>query len=108
VSEENVEIVRRLHAALNRRDIETMVAAWDEEAEFRPIMAGLEGTVYRGREGLRQWLAALFEDWETFEGHPEEFHDGKVIRWQTFTDRVDALKAAGLRSSYRKARPSPR
>jgi ketosteroid isomerase-like protein len=120
-----------MQEALNRRDVEAIVAMWDEDAEFRPIMAGLEGTVYRGHEGIRKWLAGLFEDWEVFEAYSERFHDlgdrvlafgrwhacgrnsgivldvdtaawlvrvreGKVLWWQTFTDRAEALEAAGL------------
>jgi ketosteroid isomerase-like protein len=125
------ETVRRLHDALNRRDVDGVVAGWDKEAEFQPIMSSLEGTVYRGHEGVREWLASLWEDWDVFEAYGEEFHEfgdrvlafgrwhacgrksgitldvdtaawlvhvrnGKVIWWQTFTDRAEALVAAGL------------
>ncbi len=73
MSQDNVEVIRRFHDALNRRDVKAMVAVWDVDAEFRPIMSSLEGAVYRGHEGLRKWLSAVFEDWEVFEAYDEEF-----------------------------------
>jgi ketosteroid isomerase-like protein len=128
---ENIKVIRQIHAALNRRDIDAIVARWDEEAEFRPIMSSLEGEVYRGHEGLRRWTADLFQDWEVFEVYGDEYRDlgdrvlafgrwhargrssgieldvttaawlarlrnGKVTWYQTFTDRGEALSAAGL------------
>jgi ketosteroid isomerase-like protein len=134
MSQENVEVIRRFHEALNRRDVDAMVAVWDDDAEFRPIMSALEAQVYQGHDGLRAWLRAIFQDWEVFEAYDEEFHDlgdrvlsfgrwhacgrtsgialdintaawlvrlrdGKVIWWQTFTNRAEALEAAGIEES---------
>jgi ketosteroid isomerase-like protein len=134
MSEENVEVIRRFHEALNRRDVDGMIALWDDDAEFRPIMSTLEAQVYHGHDGLRDWLRAIFEDWEVFEAYDEEFHDlgdrvlsfgrwhacgrtsgialdvdtaawlvqlrgGRVVWWQTFTNRADALEAAGIAES---------
>jgi ketosteroid isomerase-like protein len=131
MSQENFEVVRRFHDALNRRDVDAMVAVWGEETEFRPIMSTLDSQVYRGQAGLRAWLDAIFTDWEVFEAYDDEFHDlgdrvlsfghwhacgrasgivldvdtavwlvgvqgGKIVWWQTFTDRAEALKVAGL------------
>jgi ketosteroid isomerase-like protein len=130
MSQENVEVIRRFQQALNRRDVDEMVAVWGDEAEFRPIMSALDSQVYQGHDGLRAWLAALFEDWQVFEAYGEEFHDlgdrvlsfgrwhacgrtsgivldvdtaawlvrlreGKVVWWQTFTNRAEALEAVG-------------
>jgi ketosteroid isomerase-like protein len=38
-------------------------------------MATLEGHVYRGHAGFRQWIEDLDTDWEYFETCPEEFRD---------------------------------
>jgi ketosteroid isomerase-like protein len=75
MSEQNVDTMRRLLAALTRRDTDAMLELWDPEAEFMPIMAALEGTVYRGREGLKMWLDEMEDHWEFFEAHPQEFLD---------------------------------
>jgi hypothetical protein len=55
MSQENVELVRRLVAALNDADVDAMVGDfYSHEAEFVPAMqAALEGTVYRGTDEIR-------------------------------------------------------
>jgi ketosteroid isomerase-like protein len=131
MSQENLEVPRRLIDAYNRGDIPSFLQLLDADVEWIPIMAALEGRVYRGREGVRQWLEDLARDWEYFEPRYEEYRDlgdlvlvlgrwrargrasgvelenqpatwlyeikaGKAMRMQTFTDRGEALKAAGL------------
>jgi ketosteroid isomerase-like protein len=131
MSEENLEIPRRLIDAYNRRDIPVFMALLHPDVEWIPIMAALEGRVYRGHDGVRRWLDDLAEDWEYFEPCLEEFHDlgdrvlifgrwrargrasgvelenqpatwlyeikdGKAVWMRTFTDRDEALEAAGL------------
>jgi ketosteroid isomerase-like protein len=94
-------------------------------------MAALEGRVYRGRDGVLQWLEELARDWEYFEPCYEEYRNlgdrvlilgrwrargrvsgvelenqpgtwlyeikgGKAVRMRTFTDRREALEAAGV------------
>ena len=75
MSTQNVEIVRGVHLAFNRRDVDAILAVWDEEAEFRPVMSALEGAVYRGHEGLRQWMREVDEDWDVFEANGDEYRD---------------------------------
>jgi ketosteroid isomerase-like protein len=131
VETHNIELVRRLLEGVGRFDADTMISAIQPDYEFVPIMAALEGRVYRGPEGVRKWLSELREDWEIFECCPEEFHDlgdrviafghwrargrasgvevdgqaatwvgwfrdGLLCRWRTFTDRTEALEAAGV------------
>jgi ketosteroid isomerase-like protein len=131
MSKENVEIARRAHEAFNRRDVATLIELLDPEVEWIPILAALEGRVYRGHAAVRRWIEELDTDWELFETCPEEFRDlgdrvlilgswrargrasrvqlenqpgswlahvrdGKLTRQQTYTDRAEALKAAGL------------
>ena len=128
--QENVEIVRRVFDAFNRRDIAAFLEFLDPDVEWVPILAVLEGRVYRGHEDIRQWIADLATDWEFFEVYYEELRDlgdrvmvsghwrargrasgvevenpgtylyeikdGKVVSMRTFTDRAEALDAAGL------------
>ena len=135
MSQENVEIAREVHDAFNRRDVATFVSLLDPEVEWIPILSVLEGRVYRGHAGVRQWIEDLDTDWDHFETCPEEFRDlgdrvlilghwrargrasgvqlenqsgswivdlegGKVKRQQTYTDRAEALKAAGLSEQH--------
>src|SRR5262245_17439184 len=71
MSQENVEIVRRTYPAFNRGDIPEFLESVDLDVEWIPIMAALEGRVYRGHDGVRQWIEDLMTDWGSFEVHAE-------------------------------------
>jgi ketosteroid isomerase-like protein len=75
VSEESIAVVRRLVEAFNSGDVDTMLDELDPEAELYPMRAQLEGTVYRGHDGLRQWLSDLDEDWEWVRMDADEFRE---------------------------------
>jgi len=72
---DNTELVRRHLDAVNRRDADGMIAVVTEDFEFVPIMAALEGHVYRGHDGVRQWLEDMDDYWETFKTEPNDYHD---------------------------------
>jgi ketosteroid isomerase-like protein len=56
VSQENVELVRRVVAALNARDFEGYLACCSEDVELHlPMVAG----VYEGPEGIKRWFADI-------------------------------------------------
>jgi ketosteroid isomerase-like protein len=75
MSEETLEIPRRLIDAYNRGDIPSFLELLDPDVEWIPIMAALEGRVYRGREDVRRWLEDIARDWEYFEPCYEEYRD---------------------------------
>jgi ketosteroid isomerase-like protein len=56
------ELIEGLFEAFNARD-EAWVELFDEDAELHPTGAGAAG-VYRGRDGLRSYLADLWDTWE--------------------------------------------
>ena len=64
MSQGDVEVVRELAAAWRRGDREAWLAVWDDEAEFYPLRAQLEGHTYRGRDGLREFLIEWDKDWD--------------------------------------------
>jgi ketosteroid isomerase-like protein len=71
-----IEALRRVYDAFNRRDLEEFLAGFDPDAEVRPLIGSIEGRVYRGHAGLRRWWTdALPETWAEIEAHPEEFID---------------------------------
>jgi ketosteroid isomerase-like protein len=81
----NLEATRRAWDAFNRGDYETLLELIHPEIEWRPAQGpgGPEGTVYRGREGYRQWI---YDDvipvWEFFRGENlelRELPDGRVL-----------------------------
>jgi ketosteroid isomerase-like protein len=78
MSQENVEIARRIFEAFHRTFTEgtdDLYALLDPDVEWIPIMALLEGTTYHGHEGAWQWIEDVKRDWATFEARPEDFRD---------------------------------
>ena len=68
MSQENVEVgepVRRLWAALNKRDWDAFSAELDPEMEYTPRE---EHAVYRGPEAVIQYAERWLEAWDTFFG----------------------------------------
>jgi ketosteroid isomerase-like protein len=77
MAQESVEIVRAAIDAWNRGDFDAWIGAWDEQAEFYPLRAQLEGQAYRGHDGLRQFVAEMAEG-------------GEQVRFE-----VDEIRGAG-------------
>jgi ketosteroid isomerase-like protein len=130
MSEENVESMRAVIDAFNRRGVEALTALLAAEAEIVPIRAALEDTVYHGPDAVAEWYGAVDESWEElmveFEGARDggdlvvglgrlrgrgresgapidieaasvaHFRDGLITKLQFFTNRAEALEAAGL------------
>ena len=94
MSQENVEIVRAAYAAFNARDVEGLLRLSAEDCEWQPLRAQLEGIVYRGHQGVRQFVSDMDEDWEEFLLDPLEFHDRdeRVV----VIARVTALGQSGV------------
>jgi ketosteroid isomerase-like protein len=79
MSQENVELARELFAAatsaINLGALDELNSLLDPEVEWIPINAALEGTRYRGHDGVRQWIDDMNRDWDYFEARPEDFRD---------------------------------
>jgi ketosteroid isomerase-like protein len=75
MSEENMKMVQRAFDAWNRGDLGTLRSIADPEVEVRPFI-GLEGSSYRGHEGLERWRRDVVESWEEYRIEVEELHDG--------------------------------
>jgi ketosteroid isomerase-like protein len=89
MSQENVEIVRRAHQALNDGDMDALVALCD--AEFRLDMSDrvFNPAVYTGYDGIWRFYWEVRDVWEAYVWEPEELLEAG--------DKVVAL----LRSSGR-------
>ena len=89
MSQDNVEIIRSLVDAWNRGDREAFMAMWDEEAEFYPLRAQLEGESYRGHDGLERFFGEMAEDWEDvgFEMHEARDAGEQVVSIGRFRAR---------------------
>jgi len=69
---ENVDIVRRAHEALNRGNIDALVALCHEG--FRLDMSDriFNPAVYEGHDGIRQFYAEVRDVWEIYVWVPEQ------------------------------------
>src|SRR5215217_3748677 len=76
MSQENVELVRRINEAFNRGEFEAMFALADPPPEFEyvpslPVGPDLVG-VQQGREGFRRVVEGF---WDEFDGPHIELHE---------------------------------
>ena len=79
MSQENVEIVRRLFEAVGRHDTEAVLSAYDPNVELDfsggPLASLLGDKVYRGHDGVRKLIRDRYEDFEKIEDICEELID---------------------------------
>jgi ketosteroid isomerase-like protein len=103
-SQESLELVESLMAAVDRRDIDAFAAVTTPDLEWFPVFAArVGGDVYRGRDGIEAFLGEIDETWEEFRPVPEEYRD--------LGDRVLALgrlRTRGRVAVGRRLRPSRR
>ena len=85
MSQENVEILRRLFETWNRGDFDAVAAFYDPEVEFNPgrLPPG-EKTRYIGREGVKEWIRNANDEWDSVTAEPEE-------RIEVGSDRILAI-----------------
>lgn len=83
MSGENVEIVRQLVQAFNRRDLAAMTRWFALEVEWQPGgPAAVERALYRGRDEVASAFAATWETWEVFQVEESEIRDpGDSVVW---------------------------
>ena len=77
MSQENVEIVRRVYDAVARGDAATVLDAYDAEVEWdftrSPWVGVLRQDVYRGHAGIREFIQERYADaWVDIEDECEE------------------------------------
>jgi ketosteroid isomerase-like protein len=80
MSQENVEIVRRVYDAVDRGDAATVLALYDPDIAWdfsrSPFRGLFKHDVYRGRDGLRSFIRERYEEaWERIEDELEELID---------------------------------
>jgi hypothetical protein len=79
MSQENVEIVRRVYNAVAHHDTARVFALYDPEVELDGSQSPYQelgiGGVYRGHDGLRRFFREYQEPWESIEDDCEELID---------------------------------
>jgi ketosteroid isomerase-like protein len=74
MSRTDIDVVRSSFEAFNARDADRLISLSAEDCEWVTFRAQLEGSAYRGHEGIREFLSDMAEDWEELRVHPLEFH----------------------------------
>lgn len=88
MSEANVEIVRRVWEAVERRDTEAVFAFYAPDIVWQNHTGGaveLQDVSYRGHNAVRQFWREWLDPFETFEAHAEMFIDAGdkvVVPWR--------------------------
>jgi hypothetical protein len=76
MSRANVEVVRRVHEAAMRRDVDTVLALYDPDVELDASRVQIVGqNEYRGHDGLRRFFGEWHEAWESIDYSFEELID---------------------------------
>ncbi len=79
MSEQNVEIVRRVYDAVSRDDHATVLAAYHPDVEWdfsrSPFRRVMDRRIYKGLEGIRTMVRERYETWATVGDHLEEVID---------------------------------
>ena len=74
MSEENVELVRRIYEATNNGDIDAVVLYFHPEIEFRAYPRYSEG-VYHGKQAVREYIENVWEHFESVRIEVDELLD---------------------------------
>src|SRR5512142_2361405 len=76
MSEENMEIVRKLIEAWNEHDESLAASYLADDIEWAPAgPAAVDRVIYRGREECARGFAAVWETWEEFRFQETEVRD---------------------------------
>jgi uncharacterized protein (TIGR02246 family) len=76
VSEQDVELVRRVFEAINERDVDAMLDAYHPDADLSTLTSELvQGNAYRGHSGIREYFSSFADVWEELHLEPEEIRD---------------------------------
>jgi ketosteroid isomerase-like protein len=76
VSQENVEVAKRVIDGFNRRDADFLAELATADFEWLPaLVRGVEGGSYRGPEGIETYLREVRDTWEEIRVLGDEFRD---------------------------------
>jgi ketosteroid isomerase-like protein len=75
MSQEKVETAKKLTAALNRFDVDAFADCCTADFEWFPVLGAVEGTSFRGREGIEECFGEFREAWEEYRYVIDEIRD---------------------------------
>jgi ketosteroid isomerase-like protein len=97
MSQENVEVVRRVVEALNARDLDRYyIEFFDPEVEWRTSAEDPDAATHRGRQAYKRYLEGWLESFDGLHVDVEEYidvGDDRVFTWTRWTGRGRASGA---------------
>jgi hypothetical protein len=72
MSQANVEVVKRVIDAYNRRDFDAYDELCIPDLEWSTAMGAVEGEIFRGRLGVERYMEAMDNAWEEFRAVVDE------------------------------------
>ena len=79
MSQENAEVATRAIEAFNGSDVDAFAVLTTPDFEWSPSMVAIEGTIFRGREGIERYFQSLDIAWEKFHIHRNRFRDAEDL-----------------------------
>jgi len=79
MSEENVAVVTQAIEAFNLSDVDAFAVLTTVDFEWSPSMVAIEGTTFRGREGIERYFESLKIAWEKFHIHRGRFRHAEDL-----------------------------
>ena len=107
MSEQNVEIVRRVFEAVASRDRERVLSLYDPDVEIdgrRHRWAEVLGSKHahvRGHEGLREWSREYYSTWENLDDTLEELIDAGNDDVVTIVTTSGRARASGIEIEWK-------
>ena len=102
MSQENVQIIRELSDAFNRRDYTACLDAIDPEVEWHPPPDIPNAAVAIGRDALIANFQDWFGAWEDYRSVPEEILDGADDTVVVFARESARGKGSGIELGSRR------
>jgi ketosteroid isomerase-like protein len=82
MSQENVELVKRLIDAFNRRDVEGFAEITTPDFEWATSVMAVEGEIFWGRDGIETYFGQMSDTWDEFLALADELRDlGDRVLW---------------------------
>jgi ketosteroid isomerase-like protein len=75
MSRENVDVLSRGYAAVNRGDIDGLLMSVHPDVEFTSLIAEAEGETFKGHDGVRRWWEQVVIPLGGLHGELEEVRD---------------------------------
>ena len=100
MSQENVEVVRAAFQTFGAEGIDAALSYFSPDLVWYPTDRWLEGSAYRGHDGMRRLEAAFSENFDEFRYEVHDIRDAQD-RVVALVDMIGRSKHSGLEVSQR-------